>query len=75
MNDVKKAAADRAAHPSSIPAGGSFESDRKRAKAALTMQIDSLDSSQIHKIPSKTTQYLHFKGMKLHPNFVSKLGC
>ena len=50
MNDVKKAAADRAAHPSSIPAGGSFESDRKRAKAALTMQIDSLDSSQIHKI-------------------------
>ena len=50
MNDVKKAAADRAAHPSSIPVGGSFESDRKRAKAALTMQIDSLDSSQIHKI-------------------------
>ena len=50
MNDVKKAAADRAAHPSSIPAGGSFESDRKRAKAALTLQIDSLDSSQIHKI-------------------------
>lgn len=50
MNDVKKAAADRASHPSSTPAGSSFESERKRAKAALTMQIDSLDSSQIHKI-------------------------
>ena len=50
MKDVKKAAENRAAHPSSTPAGGSFESDRKRAKAALTMQIDSLDSSQIHKI-------------------------
>ena len=50
MKDVKKAAADRAAHPSSTPAGISFESERKRAKAALTMQIDSLDSSQIHKI-------------------------
>ena len=50
MNDVKKAAADRAAHPSSTPAGSSFESDRKREKAALTMQLDALDSSQIRKI-------------------------
>ena len=50
MKDVKKAAEERAAHPSSTPAGSSFESERKRAKAALTMQIDSLDSSQIHKI-------------------------
>lgn len=50
MNDVKKAAAERAAHPSSTPAGSSFESDRKREKAALTMQLDSLDSSQIRKI-------------------------
>ena len=50
MKDVKKAAENRAAHPSSTPAGSSFESERKRAKAALTMQIDSLDSSQIHKI-------------------------
>ena len=50
MKDVKKAAENRAAHPCSTPAGGSFESERKRAKAALTMQIDSLDSSQIHKI-------------------------
>ena len=50
MKDVKKAAENRAAHPSSTPAGCSFESERKRAKAALTMQIDSLDSSQIHKI-------------------------
>lgn len=50
MNDVKKAAAERAAHPSSTPAGGSFESDRKREKAALTMQLDALDSSQIRKI-------------------------
>ena len=50
MNDVKKAAADRASHPSSTPAGSSFESDRKREKAALTMQLDALDSSQIRKI-------------------------
>ena len=50
MKDVKRAAENRAAHPSSTPAGISFESERKRAKAALTMQIDSLDSSQIHKI-------------------------
>ena len=50
MKDVKKAAENRAAHPSSTPASCSFESERKRAKAALTMQIDSLDSSQIHKI-------------------------
>jgi GGDEF domain-containing protein len=50
LNDVKKAAAERAAHPSSTPAGSSFESDRKREKAALTMQLDSLDSSQIRKI-------------------------
>ena len=26
-------------------------------------------------IPSKTTKYLHFKGIKMHPNFASKLGC
>ena len=50
MKDVRKAAAERAAHPSSTPAGSSFESDRKREKAALTMQLDSLDSSQIRKI-------------------------
>jgi DNA invertase Pin-like site-specific DNA recombinase len=50
LKDVKRAAENRAAHPSSTPAGISFESERKRAKAALTMQIDSLDSSQIHKI-------------------------
>ena len=50
MNDVKKAAADRAAHPISTPAGSSFESGRKREKAALTMQLDALDSSQIRKI-------------------------
>ncbi len=56
MNDVTKAAAERAAHPSSTPAGSSFESDRKRAKAALTMQIDSLDSSQIRKIAAVSEQ-------------------
>ena len=50
MKDVKKAAENRAAHPSTTPAGSSFESDRKRAKTALTMQIDSLDGSQIRKI-------------------------
>jgi len=50
LKDVKKAAAERAAHPSSTPAGSSFESDRKREKAALTRQLDSLDSSQIRKI-------------------------
>lgn len=50
MNDVKKAAAERASHPSRTLAGSSFESDRKREKAALTMQLDSLDSSQIRKI-------------------------
>lgn len=50
MNDVKRAAENRAAHPSSTPAGSSFESDRQRARTALTKQIDSLDSSHARQI-------------------------
>lgn len=50
MNDVKKAAEERAAHPSSSPAGSSFETVRQRQKLALTKQIDALEGTRIRKI-------------------------
>ena len=54
MNDIKKAAEDRAAHPSSRPAGHSFETDRKRQKAAVGKQFDALEGTRIRKIAAMT---------------------
>lgn len=50
MNDIRRNAEQRAANPSNIPAGSSFESDRRKQKAALVRQIDELDGSKIQKI-------------------------
>ena len=50
MDDVRKLAEERAARPSSVPAGSSFESERQKQKAALVRQIDELDGSKIRKI-------------------------
>lgn len=50
MNDVKKIAEKRSAHPSRIPAGSSFESDRQRQKAAVGKQFDALEGTRIRKI-------------------------
>lgn len=50
MNDIRQNAEHRAANPSNIPAGSSFEYDRRKQKAALVRQIDELDGSKIQKI-------------------------
>lgn len=50
MKDVKKAALERSSHPSSIPAGNSFETDRQRQRAAVGKQFDALDGTRIRKI-------------------------
>ncbi|MCR5021603.1 recombinase family protein, partial [Ruminococcus sp.] len=50
MNDIRKAAEERAAHPKNAPAGSSFETERQRQKTALNRQLDALDGSQIQKI-------------------------
>ena len=50
MDDVRKLAEERAARPSSVPAGSSFESERQKQKAALVRQINELDGSKIRKI-------------------------
>lgn len=50
MKDVQKAAEDRAAHPSSSPAGSSFETDRQRQKSAVGKQFDALEGTHIRKI-------------------------
>lgn len=55
MKDVQKAAAERAAHPSSSPAGSSFETDRQRQKAAVGKQFDALEGTRIRKITANST--------------------
>lgn len=50
MKDVQKAAAERAAHPSSTPAGSSFETERQRQRTAVGRQFDALDGTRIRKI-------------------------
>ena len=50
LNFIRKLAEERAARPSSVPAGSSFESERQKQKAALVRQIDELDGSKIRKI-------------------------
>ena len=47
MDDVRRNAQERAARPSTLPVGSSFESERQKQKAALVRQIDELDGSRI----------------------------
>ena len=56
MDDVRKNAQERAARPSTLPVGSSFESERQKQKAALVRQIDELDGSRIRKISAATEQ-------------------
>ena len=56
MDDVRKNAQERAARPSALPVGSSFESERQKQKAALVRQIDELDGSRIRKISAATEQ-------------------
>ena len=50
MDDVRKAAEERAKRPKSAPVGTSFESERQRSKNALVKQLDSMDGRNVRKI-------------------------
>lgn len=50
MDDVRKAAEERAARPKKAPIGASFESERQREKISLVRQLDTQDGSNVHKI-------------------------
>lgn len=65
MNDIRKNAEERASHPSSIPAGSSFESERQKQKAALVRQIDELDGSKIRKISAATESMDNQKSLRV----------
>lgn len=56
MDDVKRAAEDRAARPPKGPVGASFESERQRAKSTLVRQLDALDGRNIRKIAAATEE-------------------
>jgi len=49
MNDVRKAAQERAARKSK-PIGSSFETERQREKKAVFKQIEGANGANIHKI-------------------------
>ena len=55
MDDVRKAAEERAARPKKAPVGSSFESERQREKNALVRQLDAQDGRNVHKIAATTT--------------------
>jgi len=50
MEDVRRAAEERASRPKTAAVGASFESERQRTKNALVKQLDSLDGRNIRKI-------------------------
>ena len=50
MDDIRRNAEKRASIPNTTPIGESFESERKKQKAALVRQLDELDSSRVRKI-------------------------
>lgn len=56
MKDIRKAAEERAAHPSRIPVGSSFETERQRQRAAVGKQFDALAGTRIRKISAKTDE-------------------
>ena len=50
MDDVRRAAEERASKPKIAPVGSSFESERQRSKTALIRQLDTMDGSNVRKI-------------------------
>ena len=54
MDDISRNAEKRASIPNTTPIGESFESERKKQKAALVRQLDELDSSRVRKISAYT---------------------
>lgn len=54
MDDVRKAARERAARTKSAPVGTSFETERQRSKNALVKQIKSQDGRNVHMIAAAT---------------------
>ena len=50
MDDVRKAAEERASRPRTAEVGASFESERQRSKNALVKQLDALDGRNVRKI-------------------------
>ena len=50
MDDVRKAAQERAARAKTAPIGTSFETERQRSKNALVKQIKAQDGRNVHKI-------------------------
>ena len=54
MDDIRRNAEKRASIPNTTPIGESFESERKKQKAALVRQLDELDSSRVRKISAYT---------------------
>ena len=56
MKDIRKAAEERAAHPSSVPAGSSFETERQRQRAAVGRQFDALAGTHIRKISAQSDE-------------------
>ena len=50
MDDVRRAAQNRAARTRNIPVGTSFETERQQSKNALVKQISSLDGRNVHMI-------------------------
>ena len=55
MDDVKKAAEERAARPKKNPVGSGFESERQREKNALVRQLDAQDGRNVHKISAESS--------------------
>ena len=54
MEDVRKAAEERAARPKNAPVGAGFESERQREKNALVRQLDAQDGRNVRKIAAAT---------------------
>lgn len=54
MDDVRRAAQERASRAKATPVGTSFESERQRAKAALVKQLDQQDGRNVRKIAAAT---------------------
>ena len=54
MEDVRKAAEERAARPNNVPVGAGFESERQREKNALVRQLDAQDGRNVRKIAAAT---------------------
>lgn len=50
MEDVRKAAQERAARTRNAPVGKSFETERQRSKSALVKQLTSQDGRNVHMI-------------------------